>query len=133
MRGLFPCALGLALLAGPALAQPYSDGDAPPAAPSASASRLHDTLRLTPDEEGAWRAYQAGIAPDPQQAAASRQAQLLMPQLPTPRRLALLRAQMQADLAAFDRNAEAVKAFYAALTPDQQRIFDTETARRPDR
>jgi hypothetical protein len=143
MKNLVLCTTVLVLLAaGPSLAQPYpgqpypGQGQQPypeegydQPSPQASAQRLHDALRLTPDQEGAWRAYQQGISPDPQQAARERQAQMLMPNLPTPRRLALMRAQMQSDLAAFDHDARAVEAFYGVLSPDQQRTFDRETAR----
>jgi hypothetical protein len=93
--------------------------------------RLHDALRLTPQQEIAWQAYQASIRPDPQEAARAQQAQMMMPTLPTPRRLALIRAQMLADQQTFDRNAQAVTAFYRLLTPDQQRIFDEQTAKQP--
>jgi hypothetical protein len=109
--------------------QAYQSQDYDQPSPQASTQKLHDALRLTPDQEGAWRAYQQGIAPDPQQTARERQAQMLMPTLPTPRRLALIRAQMQSDIQAFDHDSRAVEAFYAALTPDQQRTFDRETAR----
>ena len=90
--------------------------------------RLHDALNLAPAQEEAWRAYQAAIAQNPQQAARAQQAQMLMPTLPTPRRLALIRAQMQSDMEVFDQNARAVMAFYSGLSPEQQRVFDTETA-----
>jgi hypothetical protein len=92
------------------------------------AGRLHDALNLSPQQEQAWRAYQGAIAQDPQQRARTEQAQMLMPTLPTPRRLALIRAQMQSDMAVFELNSQAVLAFYAALGPEQQRIFDRETA-----
>jgi hypothetical protein len=98
------------------------------AANGEAGQRLHDALRLTPDQEDAWRAYQTSIAPNAQQMARARQAQMMLPNLPTPRRLALMKAEMQSDMAAFDRNAQAVVAFYDSLTPEQQRIFDAETA-----
>lgn len=91
-------------------------------------SLLHDALRLSSDQERAWAAFQASAAPDAQTQAQARQAAALAPTLPTPRRLALVRAQMQADLTAFDRTARAVEAFYATLTPEQQATFDRETA-----
>jgi hypothetical protein len=92
------------------------------------ASLLHDALHLTPAQEDAWRTYQRRVGGDPQDQARSRQTQAMLPTLPTPRRLALIRAQMEADLTAFDRRAQAVTAFYAGLGPDQQRIFDRQTA-----
>ena len=93
-----------------------------------ASSLLHDALHLTAVQETAWRSYQAAISDDPEASAQARQTAMLLPRLPTPRRLALIRAQMQADIAAFDRRAEAVDAFYAALTLDQQAAFDRQTA-----
>jgi hypothetical protein len=95
---------------------------------SADNSALHDALNLSPTQEDAWKAYQAAIAPDPQAQQRHRAADMLMPQLTTPRRVALIEATAQADAADLHRQGEAVKAFYAGLTPDQQRTFDRQTA-----
>jgi quinol monooxygenase YgiN len=89
---------------------------------------LHDALRLNPTQEDAWRTYQAAIAPDPQAQQRHRAADMLLPQLTTPRRVALIEATAQADAADLHRQGEAVKAFYAGLTPDQQQTFDRLTA-----
>ena len=117
MRHILLATLAVALTAAAAHAQP-----------GPSLDRLHDALRLAPQQDEAWRAYQAAIAPDPQQETRARQAQMLRPALPTPRRLALMRAQMQSDLVAFEHDAQAVNTFYEQLSPDQQRTFDTQTA-----
>jgi hypothetical protein len=52
---------------------------------------------------------------------------MLFPTLTAPRRIDLVEAEMQQDLADVHRQSEALKAFYATLTPDQQRIFDIQT------
>jgi hypothetical protein len=109
-------ALSLSAFAGAASAQ----------APDLSA--LHDALRLTPPQEDAWRAYTAAITPDPQAEARHRAAAMMIPTLPTPRRVDLINAEMAEDQAAVRRQGEAVKAFYATLTPEQQRTFDRQTA-----
>src|ERR1700761_1731831 len=75
------------------------------------ASQLHDALHLSAAQEPAWRSYQAAVAMNPEQMARDAQASAMLPRLPTPRRLALIRAQMRADLAAFEQNAAAVSAF----------------------
>jgi hypothetical protein len=106
-----------------------SGGGGQASSSQAAASRLHEALHLNADQETAWRAYQAAIAPDPQQTGRSRAAQQLLPNLTTPRRLALMRAEMQSDMTVFDHNAQAVTTFYNTLTPTQQVTFDTETAR----
>lgn len=103
-------------LAGAAAADPMSPGE------------LHATLRLTPAQEPAWRSYQAAISPDPAARTRQQATQMLLPTLTTPQRIDLLNAQMDATLAAMRRQGEAVKAFYATLTPMQQQAFDAATA-----
>ncbi|MDB5445195.1 MAG: hypothetical protein JWQ97_512 [Phenylobacterium sp.] len=93
--------------------------------------KLHDELRLTSDQEAAWRTYTLAIAPSPQMQARHRAAAELLPLEPTPRRIALLQANMAADQADFKRQGAAVVAFYDELTPDQQRTFDRETLPSP--
>ena len=98
------------------------------AAAQSQTTLLHDALHLSAVQEDAWRSYQRSVADNGQDRARTRQTAALLPTLPTPRRLALIRAQMEADLNAFDRRSQAVNVFYAALSPDQQRTFDRQTA-----
>ena len=112
-----------AALAGTALA-----GQAPGKQPvTAELIRLHDDLRLSDDQEGAWRAYTLAIAPSPDALARHRATSELLPLVPTPRRLALIEATMLQDSLDFKRQSVAVNAFYATLTPDQQKVFDRDT------
>jgi hypothetical protein len=90
-------------------------------------STLHDALHLSARQEDAWRSYKAAISPDPYAASRHRSATMLMATLPTPRRVDLINAELEENLAVVRRQGEAVKAFYAALTPDQQRTFDHQT------
>ncbi|HEY2753539.1 Spy/CpxP family protein refolding chaperone [Phenylobacterium sp.] len=89
--------------------------------------RLHDELRLSDGQEGAWHDYTMAIAPDPQAIARHRATTELLPLVPTPRRIALIEATMAQDAIDFRRESAAVSAFYARLTPQQQQIFDRET------
>ena len=100
---------------------------APAASAQSRTSLLHDALKLSPTQEPAWRTYLASSQPSPQQQAQAQATARLAPTLATPRRLALIRSQIQADLAGFDRTAQAVMSFYAQLTPTQQAAFDRET------
>ena len=104
---------------------------APAAAAQSRTSLLHDALRLTSAQEATWRAFLAASQPSAQQQAQAQATARLAPDLPTPRRLALIRSQMESDLAAFDRTAQAVQAFYSQLTPEQQAAFDHETRTGP--
>jgi len=97
----------------------------------AQINALHDSLHLTSAQEDGWRAYQAAIAPDPGAQARQRETARMIPGLPTPRRVDLINATVDADAAAVHRQGAAVKAFYASLTPDQQRTFDRQTAMQP--
>ncbi|HEV7383245.1 MAG TPA: Spy/CpxP family protein refolding chaperone [Phenylobacterium sp.] len=94
---------------------------------SAELIRLHDDLKLSDNQETAWRDYATAVAPDPQQAARHRATTELLPMVPTPRRIALIEATMAQDAIDFKRQSAAVIAFYGKLTPAQQRIFDQDT------
>ncbi len=91
-------------------------------------THLHDALHLTASQEQAWGAYTTAIAQDPQSAARRQATQRLLPQLSTPRRIALIDATMAQDMADFRHQGEAVTTFYNRLTPEQQVTFDRETS-----
>lgn len=110
--------LGLAL-SGAAAAQPQA---------STTSTKLHDDLRLTTGQESAWQQYLRALDEGGQMQARRQAAEQLLPQIPTPRRLALMDATMADELADFRRQRTAVEAFYSHLTPDQQRTFDRDTA-----
>jgi LTXXQ motif family protein len=89
--------------------------------------RLHDDLQLSDSQEGAWRAYTIAIAPNPETEARHQATSELLPMVPTPRRIALIEATMAQDDLDFRKQAAAVTAFYGALTPEQQKVFDRDT------
>jgi len=112
---------GLGLAAGLALASAVAAQQQP------NLEALHDALHLTAAQEGAWAAYKASVVP-PAGAQARRQAAAQMfATLPAPRRVDLVEAEMKEDMADLHRQGEALKAFYASLDTQQQRIFDTQT------
>lgn len=134
-------ALGLATLAGPADAQmgppppphdmmdmrremgpPSPEMETKMAEHRAQMARdMHVVLRLRPDQESAWQAYEAAMAPP------RFDHPMGPPEGPpptTPQRLDhmdKMTAEMQAHHA---RMEAATRAFYAALSPDQQQVFD---------
>jgi protein CpxP len=89
--------------------------------------QLHGDLHLTAEQEGTWRNYTAAIMPDAQAKARREAAEQLLPQLTTPRRVALVDAISAQDEADLHRRGEIVNTFYASLSPDQQHTFDRET------
>ena len=110
--------------AGVAVAQEPPQGPSP----QQQLNQLHDALRLSAMQEPAWRAYVAALAPDPAMQARRHAAMDMMAKLPTPRRVDLIDAEMDQDIAAMRRQGDAVKAFYAQLSPQQQSTFDRITA-----
>ena len=107
-----------------------------PARMQARMERRHAALKaaliLTPAQEGAWATFTAAIKP-PADLKAKRPDFAELAKLPTPERIDRMKAlhtQHAADMtAAMDKRGEATKAFYAVLTPEQQRVFDNVTAR----
>jgi hypothetical protein len=134
----------MAALALPVLAQP-----APSAPPAAGASAeqarkpgdwqerrqaymakhtnaLKAQLKLTPAQEPAWAAFTAAMQPAERSARLDRLDRKEMEKLTTPERIDRMRALRAQYAAEADRRGEAVKTFYAALTPAQQKTFDAQ-------
>ena len=98
-------------------------------------AELKAKLNITPTQEGAWTTFTAAMQPlagiaqrmgwrqSPEQHAE-------MAKLSTPERIDKMRAmrtqRMTEMNTAMDKRGEATKAFYAALTPAQQKVFDAE-------
>ncbi len=90
-------------------------------------SALHDALHLTAEQEAGWNAYKASVSAPSQDQQRRRSAAMMFPTLTAPRRMDLIEAEMQQALAELHHQAQALKAFYGALSPDQQRVFDAKT------
>lgn len=92
------------------------------------AEAFKQKLQLTPAQEPAWNTFMQSMRPN----AESRQARLDMQgmdQLTTPERIDRMRALRAQRAAEMDRRGDAVKSFYATLTPAQQKTFDAEGTR----
>ncbi len=113
-------------------------GNRDPAKMQAWIARRHAALKaqlnLTPAQEGAWTAFTDAAKP-PMALMATRPDPAEMAKLTTPERLdkmKALRAQRMSDMAsAMDKHADAVKTFYAVLTPEQQKVFDANAMQGP--
>ena len=90
---------------------------------------LSAALHLRSDQQGVYQAYQAAQQPRPeeinQMRGASPQA---LSALPTPQRLDRIGMALRIQQSLFQRRADAARAFYARLSPDQQRVYDQITA-----
>ena len=92
--------------------------------------QLKAALKLSPAQEGAWTAYTAAMQPPAQRPARMDRAE--MAQLTTPQRIERMQA-VQAERQQFmNQRLDAVKAFYAQLTPEQQKVYDQQSLRRGD-
>jgi hypothetical protein len=87
------------------------------------AQRLRDALQLRPDQEPALQALIASMRPKGDMAR-MREEHEADRNLPTPQRLDRMQAHMAEHEARFREHAEAIKRFYAQLTPTQQKAFD---------
>jgi periplasmic protein CpxP/Spy len=115
--------IGLGLFAGLAFATAaQSQGQQAP-----NLSALHDALHLKAGQESAWSAYKASVSPSPAAQQRRRAAAMLFPTISAPRRIDLVTAAMQGDLDDLRRQGDALKTFYATLSPEQQHVFDAQT------
>ena len=92
-------------------------------------------LKITPAQEGAWTAFTAAMQPPAGLGARPGTEQRAeLDKLTTPQRIDKmreLRAQRTAAMTAMmDKRGDAAKAFYAALSPEQQKVFDAEHSMR---
>ena len=86
------------------------------------AAALKAKLQLTDAQQPAWDAFQQAMQPTPH-ARIDREG---MAKLTTPERIDRMRALRAQRDAEADRRGDAVKTFYAALTPEQQKVFDAQ-------
>jgi len=85
-------------------------------------AELKAKLKLSASQEGAWTSFIAAMQPP---ALMPRPDHAEMDKLSTPERIDKMRAMRAARDAEVDKRMDATKTFYAALTPEQQKIFDT--------
>ena len=89
------------------------------------AAVMKQKLKLTADQDGAWNTFTAAMKP-PANMPDVKAMRADMDKLSTPERIdkmKTLRAQRDVEM---DKRAEAVKTFYAVLSPEQKKVFDAE-------
>ncbi|TAG36990.1 MAG: hypothetical protein EAZ34_00545 [Polaromonas sp.] len=92
-------------------------------------------LSITPAQEGAWTNFTAAMQPPAgMHARPTPEQRAEFDKLATPERIDKMRAmrtqRMAAMSAQMDKRGEAIKTLYAALSPEQQKVFDTEQQKR---
>ena len=86
------------------------------------AEQLKQKLQLTDAQLPAWDTFQKAMQPP----AHARLDRAELQKLSTPERIDRMRALREQRAAAADQRGAAVKTFYAALTPEQQKVFDAQ-------
>ncbi|WP_206241423.1 Spy/CpxP family protein refolding chaperone [Novosphingobium terrae] len=89
--------------------------------------KLHDYLHLTPQQELGWEAYRAQASAPNRTQERRRSAAALFPNISAPQRMDLMEAEMRQEQADLHKQAQALKTFYTTLSPEQQKVFDTQT------
>jgi hypothetical protein len=93
-------------------------------------AKLKAELKLAPEQESAWAAFVARTAPEPRKMGGKEGAQREdWSKLTTPERLDKMQARHAERSEAMTKRIEATKSFYASLTPEQQKTFDSKSMR----
>jgi len=114
---------------------PAKKGHGPEAREAHMAQRmqaLKASLKLNASQEAAWTSYVAAIKPQ-RPAPGERPERADLAKLTTPERIDAMQAMHAKHQAAMDQRNQATKAFYATLTPEQQKTFDAETLKMHER
>lgn len=90
------------------------------------AQKFQAALQLTDAQQAGWTTYREALKPAPR---AERMDRANFAKLTTPQRLDHMQQQRAQRNAEADRRAEATKAFYATLSPAQQKTFDAQSLR----
>lgn len=94
--------------------------------------KLHDALKLNPEQEKAWAQYQES-APFAAMSDGQRPNKADFEKLTPPERAEKQLEQFKKHEEAFSRHVAALKTFYGQLTPEQKKVFDEQHMQRPQR
>jgi hypothetical protein len=86
---------------------------------------LKQKLQISRGQESAWEAWTASVKPTPHQ----RPDRVAFERMTTPERIDRMKAMRVQRGAEMDKRLDATKAFYAQLSPEQQKVFDQEGLR----
>lgn len=87
--------------------------------------RLHDALKLTPEQEGAWQKFTESMRDQPRPERGNRED---WSKLTTPERAEKMLDHAKQRQERMAEHLAALKTFYAALAPEQKKVFDEQHA-----
>lgn len=90
-------------------------------------AELKKQLQITAAQEGAWSQFSNAM--NPPATRPQRPDREAMARLTTPERIDQMRSMRAQRMAEMDKRADATKAFYATLSPEQKKRFDELTSR----
>jgi Spy/CpxP family protein refolding chaperone len=90
-------------------------------------ARLHDELKITPAQEGAWNGFVASMK-RPQHADGQHGDRAAWAGLSAPQRAAKMIELQKARIAVMEQRLAALNTFYSVLSPDQKKVFDDKAA-----
>lgn len=93
---------------------------------AAHLTALKEKLKLTAGQEAAWKTFTEDAQPGPRPGMDRKAVHEEFEKLSTPERLDRMQAMADIRRARMAERAAAIKAFYAQLTPAQQKVFDAE-------
>ena len=123
--------VAIAQAPGPMTQTPAAAGEWAQRMAERHAQRMADLkaqLQISPAQEGAWNAYSAAMQP-PTDAQRPRMNRAEVEQLSTPQRIDRMQQFSAERQARMQQRGDAVKAFYAQLTPAQQKTYDERAMR----
>lgn len=90
---------------------------------------LKEQLKITAAQEGAWSAFTSTLQPSADLHKRRMEMRAELDKLSTPERIDKMRTLRTQRDAEMDKRADATKSFYAALSPEQQKVFDAQPMR----
>jgi periplasmic protein CpxP/Spy len=84
---------------------------------------LHDKLKLTAAQEPAWKTFTEAMIPA---SMPQRPDRAEMAKLAAPERMEKMIGMMKDSEQRMEKRLDALKTFYATLTPEQKKVFDAE-------
>jgi protein CpxP len=111
--------------AAPAMHRPHPDQQARFAEFKAKKeAEIHDLLKITPEQEGAWKAFLSRVTPPPQDHSAPPRPHTVGEAPTAPQMLEHKLERLQKEEARVRAFLDATKELYAVLTPDQRKLAD---------
>lgn len=92
-------------------------------------AKLHDSLKITAAQEPAWKTFTDSMHPQEAMMPPAKMSHEEMEKMSAPDRLEKHLAMQQKHLEMMQTHLAALKAFYAVLTPEQQKVMNKEVVR----